>query len=266
MPDVSVIIPTFRRPAKLAHAIESVIAQREVVAEVLVVDDCPDGSAKAVASRFGESGVVYRRSPTSSGGRPAVVRNFGSTFATADIVHFLDDDDVVPDGYYGSAKAAFQQHPNVGVVFGSILPFGADNVASEKLYFKTAKNRARIISRLGTRFALSATLFFGPTLLVCSAAMIRRRCIQPLGGFNTKLPLMEDVDFYARAIRQFGALVLDDISINYRIGDSLMRQPDRLRLITRSYSAIQAAYFAEHGIVDYLAMKLLARLLERLPC
>jgi hypothetical protein len=74
--------------------------------------------------------------------------------------------------------------------------------------------------------------------------------------------IAEDVDFYARAIRRFGAVLLDRTSIHYRIGPSLMRLPDRQPLIEQSYRDIHSRYRQEHGSVDYYAMKTFAKLLN----
>lgn len=254
-PDISVIIPTFRRPRELAEALRSVLAQKDVSVEIFVIDDCPDGSAAAAAAPFLAQGVAYLRNPAPSGGRPAQVRNFGWPLARGDLVHFLDDDDIVPSGHYAAAKRIMARNAAVGVVFGAIKPFGAGDVAAEERYFGRAFQRARRFGRFGARFGLAAAMFFGPTLLVCSAAIIRRRCIADLGGFNPELPLVEDVDFYARAIRRFGAEVMNGVSIHYRIGPSLMHQPSRAKLISQSYTMIHSYYRATHSRLDYFALK-----------
>ena len=37
-----------------------------------------------------------------------------------EILHFADDDDLVPAGLYAAALAEFRRFPNIGLVFGSI--------------------------------------------------------------------------------------------------------------------------------------------------
>ncbi|WP_423875429.1 glycosyltransferase family 2 protein [Bradyrhizobium sp.] len=61
--EISVVIPTFRRPLLLKQAIESALAQH-VPVEVIVVDDSPERSADPVV-------------PSPSGGWPSRVRNLG---------------------------------------------------------------------------------------------------------------------------------------------------------------------------------------------
>jgi glycosyltransferase involved in cell wall biosynthesis len=263
-PDISVIIPTYRRPGPLAEAIESVLAQQGAACEILMVDDCPERSAEAVARRFAGRGVTYLHTAFPSRGRPALVRNQGFQSARADIVHFLDDDDLAPEGYYAEALEVFAQRPDIGVVFGKVEPFGDVDVASERDYFDAAWRRARRYSRLGPKLGFAAAMFFQQTLLICSAGMVRRSCVEAIGGFDLEPSLAEDVDFFARAIRHSGAAVLDRTSIRYRIGPSLMRLPDRQPLIESSYRSIHERYRREHGAVDYFALKTFARILDRL--
>ena len=52
------------------------------------------------------------------------------------------------------------------------------------------------------------------------------------------LRLMEDVDFFARAIRRFGARFVDRVTLHYRIGPSLMRQGEIDQQVIRRAIAI----------------------------
>src|SRR5262245_43261401 len=111
MLDFSVVIPTFRRPGQLAEALNSVLRQREVTLEILVVDDCPEGSAKNIVEGLQDNRVCYLKNPCPTGGVPSVVRNLAWPVASGRFVHFLDDDDIVPEGYYMTVKAIFESQP-----------------------------------------------------------------------------------------------------------------------------------------------------------
>lgn len=92
-PRISVVIPTYQRPATCAAAVESALAQTLAPLEVLV---CDDGSGDETPRRFGDweredERVRYLRLPHS--GRPAPGRNAGVRAARGDWVAFLDDDD-----------------------------------------------------------------------------------------------------------------------------------------------------------------------------
>ena len=263
-PDISVIIPTYRRPGPLAEAIESVLAQQGAACEILVVDDCPERSAEAVARRFAGRGVTYLHTAFPSRGRPALVRNQGFKSARADIIHFLDDDDLAPEGLLCRGPGGFRAAPGYR---GGLRQGRAVRGCRRRLrarLFRRRLRRARRYSRLGPKLGFAAAMFFQQTLLICSAGMVRRSCVEAIGGFDLEPSLAEDVDFFARAIRHSGAVVLDRTSIHYRIGPSLMRLPDRQPLIESSYRSIHERYRREHGAVDYFALKTFARILDRL--
>jgi glycosyltransferase involved in cell wall biosynthesis len=255
--DVSVIIPTYRRAVPLAEALATVLTQNGVSLEVVVIDDCSAGSAESVVAKCNDPRVRYIRNPTPSGGRPAAVRNFGLGRASGDLIHFLDDDDRVPEGHYAAVKAEFARSPNVGVIFGRIAPFGEDSqaVAHEAEYFSRAERSARLCRLAGPRWGFGARQICGNTLLVCSAAMIRRECVAPLHGFDEDLALMEDVDFYGRAIYRFGARFVDRVTLHYRIGPSLMHRPDVDDAVKTAYQRMHSKFRHDHSAAELGLMK-----------
>jgi glycosyltransferase involved in cell wall biosynthesis len=261
-PDVSVIIPTFRRPELLKEAVLSALAQEGVALEIVVVDDSPEGSAQRVIEALADPRVTYVRNDPPSGGRPALVRNAGWSKARGRFIHFLDDDDRVAEGFYAAAVKAFDAQPDRGVVFGRIAPFGGDPQAMEHehAFFANAGRRARLASRVGGRLWMVANLLFADTVLVNSACMVRRECVAALDGYDAQMPLNEDVEFYCRAVRRFGFVFLDRIVLHYRIlPSSLMHGRSTNDGIVETYRRMYAQYRAKHGAFELLAMKIFAR-------
>jgi glycosyltransferase involved in cell wall biosynthesis len=266
--DISVVIPTFRRPKLLGEAIASILKQTSVALEVLVIDDSPECSAEDIVGSFRDARIRYMKNPEPSAGFPSAVRNLGWPLARGDLVHFLDDDDIVPEGHYTAVREAFFKHRHVGVVFGRIEPFGnapETQMRHERLFFGDAARRASACRRFGPRFAFTACIMFDRTLLVCGAAVIRRECVQRLGGFDPQIRLGEDVDFFGRAIREFGAHFIDRVTLNYRIGSpSLMHAPKlserEVRELREGLRRMHEKYRAERGATEYYAMKTFTRL------
>ena len=260
--DVSVVIPTFRRPQQLLEAVSSALSQEGVRVEVVVVDDSPEGSAEGAISKLGDARVRYRKREQPSGGRPALVRNEGARLAQGRYVHFLDDDDLVASGTYLEAVAALDGNPGKGVAFGRVEPFGEDPVvlADQQSYFRSATQRARLGAWLDSPRFLVANMLFKPTVLVNSACLIRRECIEPLHGYNCEIDIVEDVDFFIRAIRRFGFVFLDRVVIHYRTGaPSLMHNLEGDEKALRSYARIYDKYQHDHGALEFYALKLFAR-------
>jgi len=261
-PDVSVIVPTFRRPGQLREALASALGQAGVTVEAIVIDDSPERSAAPVVEAMADPRVRYLEMEPPTGGCPARVRNTGWPLSSGRFLHFLDDDDRVADGAYAALVRALETTPGVGVAFGRIEPFGdvPEAVTRERAYFANASRRALMAGAVRSRRLMVANMLFKPTVLVCSACMIRRPVAEGIGGFDVETPVVEDVDFFIRAIRRFGCTYLDRPVLHYRVGaPSLMHSPLGESRVDESYRRIFAHYRRTYGLGEFTALKLVAR-------
>jgi glycosyltransferase involved in cell wall biosynthesis len=264
--DISIIMATYRRPTSIVEAIKSIVGQSGVQVEVLVVDDCPDGSAETVVRAIADPRVRYMRNPHPSNGRPAIPRNVGWPLTHGEIIHFADDDDLVPEGLYADAVAEFRRFPDIGLVFGSIEAFGepSKTLVDEQALFTRAARRAARLQRLRSARAFAANLLFRDLLFVGGSSLVRRRCLVALGGLPTSAEIMEDVDFLARATRLFGARYLNRPSLRYRVWPSMMHsQTDLQAALNRSYARLQEGYRETFGAFDFYLLKIAARTVLR---
>lgn len=119
--EVSVVIPTFRRPGSLARALAS--CERQIGAprfEVVVVDNCPQGSARAVVAQcaFGSPVPIrYEHEPVAG---VAAARNRGVAAARAPLIAFLDDDEEAGEHWLEQLVATCAEH-NADAVFGAVI-------------------------------------------------------------------------------------------------------------------------------------------------
>ena len=99
--EVVVGMPTFRRPAELARAVPLLMAQVQNLhgadARVVIVDNDPDGGARAfVESRAGaQLAYVHEPRPGISAARNCAIAAAGS----ADAIVYIDDDEVPHEGW-----------------------------------------------------------------------------------------------------------------------------------------------------------------------
>lgn len=95
-PDLTVVIPTRNRARLLRDALRSVLAQREVDLEVVVVDDGSDDATAAQTAGERDGRVSVVRHDVARG--VAAARNRGIEHARGEWIAFLDDDDLwAPD-------------------------------------------------------------------------------------------------------------------------------------------------------------------------
>lgn len=90
-PTVSVVIPTFKRPALVRRAIASVLNQTYRDFEIVVVDDGSPDDTRGAVTGIRDERVRYLRHERNRG-LPAS-RNTGIKAASGEYIAFLDDDD-----------------------------------------------------------------------------------------------------------------------------------------------------------------------------
>ena len=123
-PQVSVVIPTRRRPALLRRCLEALQAQQipaESV-EILVCDDGPDAATLEVVESLAQrrpDGPVLRYLVPGGEHGPAAARNRGWRQARAPVVAFTDDDTVPASDWLVRGLQAML--PGVSAVSGRII-------------------------------------------------------------------------------------------------------------------------------------------------
>jgi glycosyltransferase involved in cell wall biosynthesis len=248
------------------EAIHSSLTQSVPPVEMVVLDDSPEGSAETLVESLKDARVRYVRRAEPSEGCPAVVRNDGWPRVTGEYVHFLDDDDVLLPGAYRALVNALQAHPRAAVAFGRVEPFGAgpEVMKNEARFFRSAGRRARIGQGLHSRFWMLANMLFKNTVVINSAGLIRRSCLEALGGYDPQLRLFEDLELFIRAFREFGCVFVDRTVLKYRVGaPSLMTNLRDNQPILDAYRTIHEKYQKAYGAYEYFALKLFARTVLR---
>ena len=114
---LSVAIPTYRRPDMLAECVESLLPQLRDGVEILVVDNDPDGGARAAIEARGDVRIRYVNETA-----PGVVqaRNRAVRESAGRYLAFIDDDEVARPGWI----EALLRHAGMGVPasFGMVVP------------------------------------------------------------------------------------------------------------------------------------------------
>lgn len=178
-PRVSVVVPTFRRPALLARCLEALVAQRlpADAFEILVVDDGCDAETRRTVLRVGATApvrVLYLEAGPAGG--PAAARNIGWRAASADIIAFTDDDCIPSRSWLQAGLDAIQAGVD-GACGQVIVPipehptdYERDTAGLERAEFVTANcfYRRRALEAVGgfdPRFRLAwredSDIFFG---------------------------------------------------------------------------------------------------------
>lgn len=125
-PDLSVVVPTFRRAALLENCLHALVAQDydPTRYEIIVCDDGPDDDTRALVERTADAararGLVVRYVPVTRTQGPAGARNAGWRAAHAPLIAFTDDD-TVPDPHWLSAGREAMSASGAAAACGDIV-------------------------------------------------------------------------------------------------------------------------------------------------
>lgn len=181
---VSVVIPVRSHADLLAQALESVAAQGEAVAEVIVVDDgAVGGDAEAIAQVCRRAGV---RRVRQAGRGAGAARNLGGRLARGTHLLFLDADDRLASGSVSALRDELGGTTSGTAALGLTCEF-TDGTA--------APTRAPVSARVR----------------LLGAMLLPRRDFLALGGFDEDLGRGEGLDLMHRA--QAGTLTVVDVEV-----------------------------------------------------
>lgn len=182
-PRLSVIIPVLNMRDDLGQCLDALEASDMPDYELIVVDDgSVDGSAEVAASR------CHRLIRCDRNRGQAEARNIGAREARAPLIFFLDADVLVEPDTLSRILHEFERHENLSAMFCSYQhDTPARNFSSQ--YKNLQHHYTHQVSRP------EAATFCG------GYGTIRREVFLDVGGFDTRLRFMEDIDLGYRLHR-----------------------------------------------------------------
>lgn len=164
---ISVVTLSFNQGRFLETAIRSVVEQRGVDLDYILVDPGSTDDSRDIIDRYRQkiSNVVLERDDG-----PADGLNRGFERATGDIFGFLNADDVLWPGMLAQVAQAFHDHPEADIISGHGHLIDAEGRPIRRMY--------------SDRFSIWGYLYGGVVLLQQST-FFRARAFEVASGFNT---------------------------------------------------------------------------------
>ncbi|BDA72034.1 glycosyl transferase family 2 [Calothrix sp. PCC 7716] len=208
-PLISVIIPAYNAEKFISRTLESVLSQTYENIEVLVIDDGSDDKTVEIVQSLAQkdSRIILFQQQNSG---VAVARNLGINKSQGEFIAPIDADDIwYPQNLEKQVRCMKQSDSSVGLVYS----WSVDINEQEKL---TGNFRASSIE--GDVFT---TLICHNFLGNASSTLIRRNCLEKIGGYNSKFKAQnaqgcEDWDFYLRIAEHFQFKVVPEFLVGYR--------------------------------------------------
>lgn len=194
---VSVIMPVHNRENFIEPATRSLLRQQgDAQLDILIIDDGSTDRTPDIIAALGRENSCIRsvRQPRSG---VATARNTGIDHlpADAELVTFLDSDDLSMAGRFATEIPYFADDPDLALTYSRMVI--SDDIDDETLSAKTQSNPI---------YGISLT-----------TALFRRQVFDAVGRFDETFKQAEDLDFLMRLFEQpLKYLLVDNVSIVYR--------------------------------------------------
>jgi len=177
-PSFSVVTPSFNGGEFIEDAIRSVLQQRDVGVEHIVVDGASSDNTVAILQRYPQ---VRWTSEPDNGQSDAI--NKGFLRAAGDLVGWLNADDYyLPGGLEAIARAA-QEHPEVDVIYGDCVFVDGDGKV--------------VRSKVEHDFDPAILMYFG-CYIPSTSTFFRRRVIESGLLLDCEYRVCMDFDYFVR--------------------------------------------------------------------
>ena len=185
-PLVSIIIPTYNREKYILNAINSCLKQTYKNIEILVVDDCSTDKTKDLIKSINDKRIKYFRNETNRGAPYS--RNFGLRIARGEYINFLDDDDLLLPRKIELQLKKFlaSEDEKLGVVTCDVRFIRIDMDLTRK-----NRKKGNIYKDLLMKYCVYGT----------ETMLIKKRCLEQIRGFDTKLQSDQEYDLAMRLAR-----------------------------------------------------------------
>ena len=217
-PAVSIIIPNYNTAAFIAETLDSVFAQTFDDYEVIVINDAsPDSDDLAAVLEPYRERIIFIDKSENSGTSPT--RNFAAEHARADILAFLDADDIWQPTFLEEVLA-FKRAAGYDMAYADAETFGV--LHADVHDFLSANPAEGEITR--------ELLVGGKCHILPSGSLIDTDVFRRSGGFDPKVLRTEDFDLWMRFIfAGVGIGYLRKLLFKFRLrpgsgsGDSIQR-------------------------------------------
>ncbi|MBP3890769.1 MAG: glycosyltransferase family 2 protein [Solobacterium sp.] len=220
---VSIVIPTYHRPDRIARAVESALKQTCEAKEIIVVDDNGKDSEFAHQTKLalqpyldGQS-IQYIQNEVNEGG--SFSRNVGLREATGKYITFLDDDDEIhPEKLEKQIRSLEERGETYSACYTGyhkLLKDGEVMESEEK------------IEGYVYPYALARAIYVGSG----SNLLVRTEIARKIGGYDVSFKRNQDLEFLARMVKDYQLAYVDEdlLTIHYEV-----------REVKRSYEELVA--------------------------
>lgn len=243
---VSILIACYNADRWIRPAIQSILLQSNPDFEVIIVDDGSTDDSRKIVGEFQDPRIRLICEPRNQGA--SIARNIAFANSKGEFVLFVDADDVIAPKHIEALVNRLRVEPNCVAL-------------SQWARFRRDPSDAIVLSRPTERDMNGADWLAldwksAKPMTQSGMILIPRVLIEQHGGWDERLSLIDDFEFFARIIsRSGGVRFAPDACLYYRSGisGSLSGQRSRTAIVSQLTSLIMGTdhLLAVHDIQAY---------------
>lgn len=207
MVEVSAVIPTYNRPEYIGGAIETVLDQTYDDIEVIVVNDGTDERAQAILDTYEAKNDWVRVINNDERGTINAARNQGTAAARGRFICVLDDDDRWhPEKVEKQVEAMAHLDDRYAVVY----TWGKNC---------TPDGEVRHVFRPNRTGDIYPEILGSYGLLPHSGHMLRKECLEAIGGYDSDFRNAGDWDACIRLAKEYRFACLSEVLVMRTVHD-----------------------------------------------
>jgi glycosyltransferase involved in cell wall biosynthesis len=242
-PEISVVVPVYNYGRYLPRALDSLLSQKFVAPQIVVVDDGSTDDTWEVLNRY--EGRVRALRQSNAG--VSAARNAGIREASGEYLGFLDPDDFYHPEKLHKQAALLESRPECGWTFCDCI-FNDETTGESKRFSEQYRYREKLALEGERLFeALIPSNFIPPVSL-----LVRRDLLNVAGPFDTRFSGLEDFDLVLRLAALSPAIYSDEILATYTwhlggLGQNRQRMDHDKYIILDKISTLYPEKIRKHG-------------------
>ncbi len=176
---ISIILPSFNRAGFISATIESCLDQTYADFELIIVDDCSTDDSIQLIKSYQEKDPRIKLIQNSNNKKLPATLNIGFEAASGDYYTWISDDNMFSPRALEEMIVVLDDHPEIGLVYTDYTTIDNEGKKIARIYQEEPEY-------LPIRDCVGACFLY------------RASVAQQVGGYNEKLFLIEDYEYFLR--------------------------------------------------------------------
>jgi O-antigen biosynthesis protein len=224
LPLVSVLIPSYNHENFIAEAIHSVLNQTYQNFEIIITDDCSNDKSLNEIKKIKDDRITLIEFTENRGAAESVRSCFEN--AKGEYITILDSDNVFTNDKIEKQLKFLIENPNIGAVFSYAKLIDEDGEDFRDINHPYTKI---FIKQNRDKFAWLNQFFYGGNCLCHSSILIRKKCYDEVGLYDSRLVQLPDFDLWIRLCMKYEIYILPEQLVKFRIRNNELNASGRKR-------------------------------------